>query len=269
MAQFSAKTSVLAAANPKYGRFDVNAYPAEQFDIAPALLSRFDLIFPIKDVLDEELDKQIARHILTQHEAAGRQVSDMVVTEQVQKPPLDGEFLRKYVAYARRHIKPRLSNEASAKLQEYYVELRKLGMKQGAVPMTPRQIEGLVRLAEGSAKSRLSDIVEVHDAELGIALFEHMLNTLAVDRGGRRDIDAILTGMPREKVDKVNTLMNIIKTLDKENGNAQVVRILEEAEKQGIDRGTTTKYINEMVNRGDIYSPKSGIIKIVKRDDEG
>lgn len=269
VAQFSAKTSVLAAANPKYGRFDVNAYPAEQFDIAPALLSRFDLIFPIKDVLDEELDKQIARHILTQHEAAGRQVSDMVVTEQVQKPPLDGEFLRKYVAYARRHIKPRLSNEASAKLQEYYVELRKLGMKQGAVPMTPRQIEGLVRLAEGSAKSRLSDIVEVHDAELGIALFEHMLNTLAVDRGGRRDIDAILTGMPREKVDKVNTLMNIIKTLDKENGNAQVVRILEEAEKQGIDRGTTTKYINEMVNRGDIYSPKSGIIKIVKRDDEG
>jgi len=64
VAKFNAKASVLAAANPKYGRFDKNQYPAEQFDIPPALLSRFDLIFPIMDVLDEEQDKKIARHRL-------------------------------------------------------------------------------------------------------------------------------------------------------------------------------------------------------------
>jgi replicative DNA helicase Mcm len=269
VARFNARTSVLAAANPKYGRFDINTYPAEQFDISPALLSRFDLIFPIKDVLDEELDKQIARHILIQHEAAGAQIAELAEREQVERPPLNSELLRKYIAYARKGVKPRLTQEASQKLQEYYVDLRKLGIKTGAVPMTPRQIEGLVRLAEASAKTRLSGVVLQKDAELAIALFEYMLNTLAVDRGGRRDIDALLTGLPREKVNKINTLMSIIKNLEKEeNGAAKLVRILEEAEKQSIDRATSTKYITELEHSGDIYSPKPGIIKIVHKNED-
>ncbi len=259
---------MLAAAPPKFGRFDQNAYPAEQFDISPALLSRFDLIFPIKDILDEELDKKIARHILVQHEAAGAQLAEMEVQEQVEKPPLASELLRKYIAYAKKNIRPRLTQEASQKVQDYYVELRKLGLKSGAVPMTPRQIEGLVRLAEASAKSRLSLTVTQKDSELAIALFEFMLNTLAVDRGGRRDIDALMTGLPREKVNKINSLMNIIRSLEKDEGSAKLGRILEEAEKQGVDRDTTTKYIIEMEHSGDIYSPKPGIIKTVKREED-
>lgn len=95
VAKFSAKTSVLAAANPKYGRFDPNQYPAEQFDIPPTLLSRFDLIFPIKDILDEEQDKKIAKHILTQHEAAGAQIAEVLNYEQVEQPPIASELLRK------------------------------------------------------------------------------------------------------------------------------------------------------------------------------
>ncbi|MCL5100785.1 MAG: minichromosome maintenance protein MCM [Candidatus Marsarchaeota archaeon] len=268
VARFSAKTSVLAAANPKYGRFDPNVYPAEQFDISPALLSRFDLIFPIKDILDEEKDRMIAKHILMQHEAAGAQIAEMSEYEQVQKPLIDPELFRKYVAYARKNIKPRLTPEASEKISEYYIDLRKTGIKQGAVPMTPRQIEGLVRLAEASTKSRLATQIEVKDAELAISLFEYMLNTLAVDRSGRRDIDTLLTGMPREKISKMNALMEIIKRLDEEEKSAKIVRILEEAEKQGIDRATTTKYINELERSGDIFSPKPGIIKVVRRDDE-
>ena len=62
VARFSAKTSVLAAANPKFGRFDKNAYPADQFNISPALLSRFDLIFPMQDIMDPEQDQLIARN---------------------------------------------------------------------------------------------------------------------------------------------------------------------------------------------------------------
>ncbi len=269
VAKFSAKTSVLAAANPKYGRFDKNTYPAEQFDIPPALLSRFDLIFPITDVMDEERDRQIATHIMIQHSAAGAQLAEIKEYEQVEKQPISTELLRKYVAYARRNIFPRLEKEASEKILNYYVELRKLGMKQGAVPMTPRQIEGLVRLSEASAKSRLSLIIEKSDAELAISLFEYMLNSLAVDKGGRKDIDTLLTGMPREKVNKINSLLNIIKTLEKDEETAKIARILEEAEKQGIDRNTTSKYILELERSGDIFSPKQGIIKIVRRNEEG
>ena len=270
VARFNTKTSILAAANPKYGRFDPNSYPAEQFDIPPTLLSRFDLIFPIKDNLDEEKDRQIASHILLQHSAAGAKLANIETYDQVETPPLNQDLLRKYVAYAKKNIRPRLNDEASKKISDYYVELRKIGIKQGATPITPRQIEGLVRLAEASSKSHLSETIEERDAQLGISLFEYMLNTLAVDRGGRKDIDALLTGMPREKVNKINVIIGIIKKLQDESsdGAAKIVDMLSEAEKQGIDRATTTRYMGELERSGDIFSPRGGIIKIVRREDE-
>ncbi len=268
IAKFNAKAAVLAAANPKYGRFDPNIYPAEQFDIPPTLLSRFDLIFPIKDILDEGVDKDIAKHILTQHQAAGAKLAALENYEQVTLPSIEIDMLRKYIAYARKNVRPRLSNEAAAKIEEYYVELRKSGIRQGAVPITPRQIEGLVRLAEAGAKARLSDIVLVSDAERAINLSEYMLKTLSVDRGGRRDIDTILTGMPREKVDKLNSILSIIKKLEDAEGFAKLQQVLEEAEKAGIDAAAANKYLQELERSGDVYSPKPGVIKSVKHESE-
>ena len=268
VAKFNARCSILAAANPKYGRFDPNIYPAEQFDIPPTLLSRFDLIFPIRDVLDEEQDTNIARHILTQHSAAGAQIADIKDYEQVEAPSVAADLLRKYVAFARKNVKPRLTGEASRRIQDYYIELRKIGMKQGATPITPRQIEGLVRLAEASSKTRLSDLVELKDAEVAIGMFNYMLNTLAVDRSGRKDIDIFMTGMPKEKVDRINSMMAIIKKLEEAEQMAKVSRVLEEAEKAGVDRATAMRYINELERTGDIYSPKPGIVKRVRHDAE-
>lgn len=268
VAKFSAKTSVLAAANPKYGRFDKNAYPADQFNIPPALLSRFDLIFPMQDVLDEEQDTKIARHILIQHEAAGADIAGVTDVENIQAPPVSADILRKYIAYAKKNIKPRLSPGASKMISDYYIGLRKQGIKQGATPITPRQIEGLVRLAEASTKSRLSNTIDIKDAELAIALFEFMFKTLAVDSSGRRDIDMLMTGLPKEKVSKMNSILGIIKGIDSSGQGAPIVRVLEEAEKQGIDRATTTKYINELERSGDVYSPKAGVVRIVRREEE-
>ncbi|MEM3181345.1 MAG: minichromosome maintenance protein MCM [Candidatus Micrarchaeaceae archaeon] len=268
VATFNAKTAILASANPKYGRFDRNAYPSEQFDIPPALLSRFDLIFPITDIMDETLDMSIAKHILIQHEAAGAQLAAVEGYEQVELPPIDADLLRKYVAYARKNVMPRLTKEASDRIAEYYTDLRKLGMKQGATPITPRQIEGLVRLAEASAKSKLSNAVELKDAEIAISLVDYMLNTLAVDRSGRRDIDILQTGMPKEKVDKINSIMGIIKALEEKENSAKVASVLEEAEKAGIDRQTAVKYIDELERSGDIYMPKPGILKTVRHESE-
>lgn len=267
VAKFSAKTSVLAAANPKFGRFDKNAYPAEQFNISPALLSRFDLIFPIQDILDEEQDTRIARHILAQHEAAGAKNLGATDYEQVSAPPVDAEILRKYIAYARRNIKPRLTVDASKKIEDYYIGLRKMGIKQGATPITPRQIEGLVRMAEASAKSRLTEKIEIKDAELAIYLFEFMFKTLAVDSSGRLDIDRIMTGFPKEKVSRINSIMAIIKKIDEGSG-AALIKVLDEAEQNGMSRDDASKYINELERSGDVYSPKPGILKIVRREEE-
>jgi replicative DNA helicase Mcm len=138
------------------------------------------------------------------------------------------------------------------------------------VPITPRQIEGLVRMAEASAKTRLSDTVELIDAERAIMLSEFMLKTLAVDTGGRRDIDAILTGMPREKVDKINNMLAIIKRVeeDSKGAGARYQTVMEEANKIGMDEATARKYIEELERSGDIFSPKSGVIRIVRRETE-
>ncbi len=268
VATFNAKAAVLAAANPKFGRFDPNMYPSEQFDIPPTLLSRFDLIFPIKDQMDEEQDRNIAKHILIQHEAAGAAIAEISNYEQVELPPINELLLRKYIAFAKRTVMPRLSQDAANKIQTYYVELRKSGLKQGAVPITPRQIEGLVRLAEASAKARLSPTVEVSDAERGIWLSEFMLKTLAVDRGGRKDIDIILTGMPREKVDKINIVLSIIRDLDDKEGGARMHRIREEGEKAGLDYGTIERLVNELDKSGDIYMPTAGLYRMAKSKGE-
>jgi replicative DNA helicase Mcm len=162
-----------------------------------------------------------------------------------------------------------MEHEASDRIQTYYIELRKIGARQGAVPITPRQIEGLVRMAEASAKTRLSPIVEVQDAERAIGLSEFMLKNLAVDRGGRRDIDTILTGMPKEKIDKINAIMAIVKRLEEaEGGKARLQRIIEEGERAGIDKQTVEKYISELERSGDIFSPRPGEIKTVRHDNE-
>jgi replicative DNA helicase Mcm len=267
VATFTAKAAVLAAANPKYGRFDPNVYPAEQFDIPTTLLSRFDLIFPIRDNSDIELDKNIAKHILLQHQAAGAQIAE-VEHEQVELPPIDSEMLRRYIAYARKNILPRLTDEAAKRIEDYYIEWRQLGNKSGATAITPRQIEGLVRMAEASAKSRLSKLVEILDAERAISLTEYMLKTLAVDRGGRRDIDTILTGMPREKVDRINSITAIIRKLEETESVAKIQRVIEEASKENIDESTVNKYVNELERIGDLYRPKPGVVRLIKHENE-
>ena len=180
------------------------------------------------------------------------------------------DLLRKYVAFSRKNVKPRLTDDASSRIQDYYIELRKIGMKQGATPITPRQIEGLVRLAEASSKTRLSDLVELKDAEIAIGMFNYMLNTLAVDRSGRKDIDIFMTGMPKEKVDRINSIMAIIKKLEQESGDkgAEFKKVFEEAEKAGMDRATASRYINELERTGDIYSPVQGILKRVRHEAE-
>lgn len=109
VAKFRAKTAILAAANPKFGRFDASKLPGMQFDIPPTILSRFDLIFPIIDVMDEAKDSALADHLLRVHrnsaEGSGKKVEGAA-------PTIDQLLLRKYIAYARQHVKPVLSDAA-------------------------------------------------------------------------------------------------------------------------------------------------------------
>jgi len=260
---FRANASILAAANPKYGRYDPYDPPAEQFNIPPTILSRFDLIFPIRDVLNPQRDGEMADHILLTHKLAAEHAKNLTEEEkQSVLPVIDPERMRKYIAYARKNCNPILSEEAIEKIKRFYIDMRKLGEAQKSVPITARYLEAIVRLAEASAKVRLSDTVEIQDAERAIRLLQFSLREIGVDpETGQFDIDIIATGTPKSKADKIKTVRRIIKEISAEKGEASHAEVLEEAKAKGINPEDLEELLNTLKREGDIYSPKHGLYK--------
>ncbi len=258
VAKFKTKTAILAAANPKYGRFDQNKNLAEQFEVPPTLLSRFDLIFPIVDVLDEEKDSRLAQHILDAHMGKKRE------TEQL---PIEKDLLRKYIAYARRNVFPQLTPEAIQKIKEFYVDLRRRSKESGSVAITPRYLEGLVRLAEANAKMRLSSVVEETDAVVSTNLMNFVMRQVLTDRvTGAFDADIVATGKSkteREKLQKVDTIIEVIKDHLKREDTANIEKVVSDAAGFGIDEANARRIISELLRKGEIYEKEHGQIRLV------
>lgn len=174
----NSRSSVLAAANPIYGRYDDLKGVGENIDLMTTILSRFDCIFIVRDIRDQERDRGIARHVLGVHVNAA--LSDNSHQNQVD---IDAQTLKKYVAYCRERCAPRLNDEAASILSGQFVTIRnrvreslKAGESQ-VVPITVRQLEALVRLSESLAKMRLSAEATVSDVNEAIRLFR--ISTLA------------------------------------------------------------------------------------------
>ncbi|VVC04353.1 Minichromosome maintenance protein MCM [Candidatus Burarchaeum australiense] len=264
VAQMKAKTAILAAANPEFGRFDQSKSVADQFKIIPTLISRFDLIFPIKDVLDPSQDKKLAEFVLDSHRSAVLGTPPPVSSD---VPLIPTELLRKYIAYARKTIRPVLSQEASDRLRSYYEEMRSLGKRGGPVPITPRQLEGLIRMSQAVAKLRLSQEVTVADSERAIRLMEFVLRQTAFDMTTQTlDIDMI-TGQQKSKIDKFNTVIDLVADLQRNSDMVELKAVVDAAKAQGIDERVVLQLIDEKVTKGDYYKPKHGFIKIVKHYD--
>lgn len=255
VATFRAKTAILAAANPRTGRFNLNKNLVEQFEIPPSLLSRFDLIFPIVDVLDLERDTRIAEYILIAHQQAS-----LTKQEQTAEPELiDKDFLRKYISYARRYIYPKLTRDAMDKLKEYYLDIRKRGKESNTVPITPRYLEGLIRLSEANAKMRLSPSVELSDAETAITLMNYMMAKVMTDREtGFADISVIETGKTRSQLDRNETVFDIVKELCRKFDVAEEEQIINEAKAYNLEEHNVKKILEELVRTGQIYKPAHG-----------
>ncbi|EQD54047.1 DNA-dependent ATPase MCM, partial [mine drainage metagenome] len=171
----NARCPVLAAANPKWGRFSPDRTISEQIDLPPTLLSRFDVIFSIQDHPNQERDRRLANRILAAHRdgevagAGGRGVP-------ADDTPFSTELLKKYIAYARRTVRPILSDDALTALEDFYVRVRRQGEEPNApVPITARQLEALVRLSEAAARARLSAVVGAEDAQRAIQVVENYL----------------------------------------------------------------------------------------------
>jgi len=275
-ATLKSRCSLLGAANPKYGRFDQYEPIGEQIDLEPALISRFDLIFTVTDKPDEEKDRKLAQHILTTNYAGElhthRQENATpdfsaeeveTVTEEVD-PTIEPELLRKYIAYAKRNCFPTMTEEAKDEIESFYVDLRSKGQDEdAAVPVTARKIEALIRLAESSARVRLSDTVEQRDAERVIEIVRSSLQDIGVDpETGELDADVIETGTSKSQRDRIQNLKGIIADIqDEYDDGAPVEVVIERAEEVGIDESKAEHEIEKLKQQGEIYEPTNGNLR--------
>lgn len=170
----NSRTSVLAAANPIYGRYNDAKSPGENIDFQTTILSRFDMIFIVKDAHDEQRDINIANHVMNIHTGRGNNDGDSTDSEE-----LSLEFFKKYIAYCRGRCAPRLSEEASQRLIAHFVEIRKKVQlteiatgSQSTIPITVRQLEAIVRISESLAKMQLSPTANSEHVNEAIRLFQ-------------------------------------------------------------------------------------------------
>ncbi|MAE43022.1 hypothetical protein CMO93_04575 [Candidatus Woesearchaeota archaeon] len=249
-----ARTTVLAAANPKFGRFDPYGIIAEQIDMPPTLINRFDLIFPFKDLPDETKDEKLASHILELHQ-----------TPDSHAPEIPTEFLRKYIAYARRKIVPKITDGALEEIKGFYLKMRSSGgTEEGikAVPITARQLEGLVRMTEACAKIRLSDKATKRDAKHAIELLEYSLSQIGLDKEtGKIDIDRITTGISASQRSHIFIIKEIITELESKLGKTiPIDDIIEEAKNKDIAEEKVEEAIEKLKRVGEIFEPRRGFI---------
>ena len=252
VARLNARAAVLAAGNPKYGRYDFDRPVSENIDLPPTILSRFDLIFIMKDIPDEELDRRMAKHILYVHQEA-----DKV------KPIIPPDLLKKYISYARRYIRPKLSEAARKLLEEFYVAMRRSSGPKSPIPITARQLEALVRLAEAHAKMALKQWVTEEDAEEAIRLMNIMLSTVGIDvETGKIDIDILMVGKPRSQQEKLKLLIEIIDRLIESSPDRRVriKDLVEEAKQHNLPVDFVQKTIRKMLRTGELYEPEPGYI---------
>tara|TARA_Y100000310_G_scaffold146139_1_gene145492 strand:- start:1048 stop:3069 length:2022 start_codon:yes stop_codon:yes gene_type:complete len=251
------ETTVLAAANPKFGRFDPYDLVANQINLPPALINRFDLIFPVKDQPSREKDEKTAAFILSFHKDPEKAVGDIPT-----------ELMRKYFAYVRKNMKPVISSEALTEIKDYYVSMRNSGAAEEggikSIPITARQLEGLVRFSEASAKIRLDVNVNKEDARKAIELVDYCLNQIAKDsETGKIDIDRLGGRITATQRSSISNLKEIIQSVEEQTRSKiiPIETIVEAAKEKNISQEKVEESLEKLRRSGDIFEPKRGFIQ--------
>jgi len=255
-ASLRAETSVLAAANPKFGRFDPYQSIAQQIDLPPTLINRFDIIFTMRDVPNRDKDTLIANHVLQEHLKEGE---DMLIPR---------ELFRKYIAYAKQRIKPMLGNEAVEEIKNFYVDLRNRPVSSDAalkpIPISARQLQALIRMAEASAKLRLSATVSIGDAKESIDLMKYYLMQVGYDYESKTfDIDRIGNKFSHSQRNKIIVVKEKIFELRNEIGDMIPIEEVEKALENKFSKEDIDEAINKLSIEGTLYKPKKGYIGVM------
>jgi len=256
LANLNARTSILAAANPDVGKYNPNKTLAENVKSIPiSLLSRFDLSFILEDEPDKEKDLELSSHILALQD------------EKKAKPkaPIDTKFMRKYIAYARgKEPTPVPTPESLKAIQDFYLNIRETASEDTPIPITARQLEGLVRMSIAKARMALREEATVEDAEAAIRLMKVSFGQIGTDEiSGKFDVLRAITGKSSSQRSKTSIILDIITDLGKSNPGESfsIDKIKELARNKGLEDRETENLLKNLSRDGSLYSPKNDFYK--------
>jgi len=279
-ATLKSRCALLAAANPKYGEFDRMEPIPQQIDLEPALISRFDLIFPVSDSPDPETDGEVADHILDSNHLGElnehqKHSTDTHVTQQDvddasedHVPEIETELLRKYVAYARRSHFPALNDAARNRIHEFYVGLRTDAAEDdGPVPITARKLEAIVRLAEASARVRLSNTITESDAVRAIGIVRTCLEEIGVDPQTEEfDADMIETGQSKRQRTNEKSVKAVIEDLDDESDDGvPFEELIGVTESMDMSEQDVREALDKLLREGVLIEPSPDQYRLIGR----
>ncbi|MEB3860774.1 MAG: minichromosome maintenance protein MCM [Desulfurococcales archaeon] len=259
VARLNARASVLAAGNPKYGLYDPSKSFVDNINLPPTILSRFDLIFVVRDVINMQRDRELARYILEAHSNIEKF-----------KPEVDPQLLKKYVIYARRYIRPKLSPQAKRLIEDFFVEMRSSALagqegQQTAIPITARQLEAIVRLSEAHAKMALKDEVGEDDAEEAIRITIAFLESVGLDiETGTIDVSIITTGASLHTRRVMSLVVDTIKKITEAGGKRcakmqEITAMIKEA--HNVSEEKVKEAIRRLHQEGLIYELRTDCYK--------
>lgn len=252
-ASLNARTAILAACNPVLGRYNPFQNLTENISTLPIpLLTRFDLIFVIKDQPSPAEDEKLASHILSVHARKAYTTP----------PPVEFSLLKKYLAYAKKGS-PTLTKDAMDRLREYYLDLRKAST-EGQIPPTPRTLEALIRISTARARLLLRDVVNDEDALAAIALMNKMVEDVLTDATTKKPDFGIQLGKPAGERRNLAAAITIFKTLEgAEKRPVERRAFKEELVKAKFNDEDAEKMIKTMFREGLIYESRPGFFRRV------
>ncbi|KAI8803597.1 MCM2/3/5 family-domain-containing protein [Cladochytrium replicatum] len=179
-----ARCAVIAAANPTRGRYNAQIPFSQNVELTEPILSRFDILCVVQDLVDPVVDEQLARFVVESHNrshpdtrAAIRKQQQEAPNEPIAEQPkeqnpdiIPQELLKKYIMFAKENVVPRIADMDKDKIASLYSDLRRESLIGGSIPITVRHIESIVRMSEAFARMHLRDVVRHDDIERACAV---------------------------------------------------------------------------------------------------
>jgi len=236
------RCSVLAAANPRFGSYDDLTNTADQMDFETTILSRFDMMFLVKDVRDPERDYNLARHMADLHQGQNQ--------TQEAEGPMQVQELRKYISYCRSKCSPKLTPDAAEVLKNHYVSIRQQMKRESkSIPITVRQLEAIIRISESLAKMELREDVDIGHVEEALRLFT--VSTLDSANRDRGNIG--IMSMSNEERDELQKAEEQIRRIVPRNGRKNKLQLESMlVGVGGIDENNARRAIHAMTMRGEL-----------------